>query len=495
MFMEISKIITKPIIYNHDLLELSELIQILNKLKEKNVKSLFLNSTKEFKDIYNIMHNMHADCKNTYILNLELNYLINSMRKNDINSLLIFFILNDYVKKDLNNIIDDYLKLNNDEKLKIAKLSYSFINSIHFKTDGNYFIKNLDYFKYLTPCLIKIYDENELFEKAINMDTLSNKSILNRIFNKNTYSEFKYSLDKCQNHILDNLKWTLISLNFELYMNYINKLTNPLKIILFLNNLNTEDLIKIAENINFRNKWLLFELIHLFCLKNETNEEIFNCTKKLVRKLYEMYKSLFLLTKQYFYKNELFNKSYAILLSKLNNNNLKNIVSTIEFDDSAITIKTSLFLTLKENMEEFTFKNIIQLTYEHYEDSYNKRFLSNNYIKRLWLTDYQDFIKYHYCNNKEKDEILTELKKILDNINCIFSESFLSKSHMKHANYFYLTKLFFLSYGYCHNNLYDENVLNSAKKIFKNKIYCKRLLTDNDYNIITTIKNNMCKLQ
>ena len=492
--MEIPKITKSSINFNEDKYIFNELQPILKTLEHKTINQFFEDSINEINEIFEIISNIHnysninKISKINSIITLEFNYLKYAISQNSIKHLFIFFILNDEIKIRFNNF-NMFINLTNEELIKLSKLLYFFLKNSCFFNSKHYIDEKLKICSYLSPLLLKKNKESYYFK--INTEQpikFSENTILIFVTNKGHYSEIKWSkLYSYQYNLINNLKWTLINLNFNLFINLIENKRDIYEIIILLDKLNINEIYRLSEE-NLSNKWVVYELIHIICL-NQNNTDI-DILKKLITTLYYQDIEFFINVKNHFLENDLFNKSYIKLLSELPKNKMLELWLSFKFNEFNNLPKNNLFSNLVKGIDKNKLYIILTSTMSKYEE-YLNNLKENNKHANFLITDYSMFIIYYYCNLVNKDKIIDNISNILHDIEYLDSNWYLNKTTMKKENYLKLTKLYFLSFAYNHHELNEITTSKSLNDLLIDKIYVKRLLENKDYEYLSKIKQNM----
>lgn len=479
--------------YLEDNYILNELQPILKRLENKTIIQLFDDSLYEVNEIFQTISKITSYDKlnqipkiNT-IISLEFMYMRHSISQNSIKHLFIFFILNDLIKirfQDYQSFID----LTPEEITSLYELIYSFLKNSCFFHDKQYALNNMKICSYLTSTVVKKWLDSYYFKTQPRQQiTSSEKTILERVNNKILYDDIKWSEFKgYQYKLIHNLKWTLINLNFDIFLKLINDKKYIKEIIILLDKLNLTEIHKISKE-NLTNKWVIYELIHILCLNSNGNDDI-DLIEKLLTKLYHRDPTFFIDVKNHFLDNDLFNKAYINMLFKLPENQMQKLWLSFEFNNFNKLPKNNLYLNLINSTDENKLEIIIKLTFEKYEEQLSQDIKNH---ANFFITDYYEFIRYYYCHFITEEKIIGELSTTIHDIKYYDSPWFLSKTEMKKENYTKLTKLYFLSFAYNYNDLNNYHIVQNLNELFDNCIYCKRFLEINDYEYISEIKQNI----
>lgn len=245
------------------------------------------------------------------------------------------------------------------------------------------------------------------------------------------------------------------------------------KVFLLSSRLNSDNVIKLAENKKLINKLMIYVVIDK--LKDcECNEETINLMYNLINKLYnndnlDFFKQIF----DEFAYNKLFNYAFGYFLSKLNNKNIENILNNcFEIKKTNPSIcKRKLLDVFEENVDENKLSFFLSIFYEKW-CSFIKNTINDTLAldSKLLITNYDDYVLRYYCYCCSNEIIIRDLKFLFLELKNLDSKWFHSK--LSYNDYFFvcLTQIIILSYAYEYKKLNDYGIKDLFIQFKENKI-------------------------
>lgn len=465
--METSRIISEAIKNNDSSKVNIELKRLLLELESVPVETLtsyefWKSDDKLFDEIAKII------CDEFYILNLKdksenekihrissvistiTPYLTKAIENNDLKSLIIFLL----VKRNEINVIE----LLENEKIS-EKDCYPILNKLAdtFQT-----------FKYeiFAPCDASYSDKKifELIEDAFNNDNIDQ-----------FYSEFRSIEDGAglDYYLIEKILEFIKSCDFSIFLKILSNTEGIFSIILFLQNLDEYDLIKVT-NGDLRNKWLNIELTRQILKKEKENftEESYIAIKNVLGRIHEEDYEFFKKAVKYFNKSHpsnksnLFNASLGSLLASVPNSEIEEIFNecfVIDRYDFHLHQRTLLLNRFIDNVNENKLKFFLSLVFEKWDEFLKLSFESEEfYLSGLMLTDFCNFIIYYYKTILKDEEIINQIYTLFKSMEYIDSEWFISLTNQITKLSLYYSKIFLLSYVYYEKELNNTEI----KKLF-----------------------------
>lgn len=389
-------------------------------------------------------------------------YLVDAIENNNSKSLLIFLFANCYL------MINPKYFLSQDNiktlsKRKISKSIFELLSKIKFNTSTQSSASHQEL------QLIKGYSEGIL------------ENNITKVYDFiNAYERGSRGFHT--NYLLERTCWFMLYLNYKLYIKLINNFTKPQEFIFFFQSLNDIELIKISNNKSISNNWGSFELIRQIIKRGDGSNEInIKSSDSIYERLVNLKQNNFDFLKQtisYFEDKILFNSSLGKFLTKVAHIELDDIISTsllINKYSYKSEVKNYLLKYYAENSSEEQLNNLVLLIYKKWESFYETLYVDKDfYSNSIILTDYCDFIVEYFISHKTSDEIIEIVNEQLENLLNLDSTWFNNQTNQITYFYFYISKLYLLSYAYKFNQLNDLRVNLNFEKIKQDKIKCSR---------------------
>ncbi|MCL2116508.1 MAG: hypothetical protein FWH29_09850 [Methanobrevibacter sp.] len=498
--MEISKIISESIKLSNFSKEEDDLKKLLSKLEDSfSLKTLlskdFWESDDVFGDVARIISEKFDILKSkdksedekvhqiSRIIATTTPYLNRAIKDNNLKLLIIFLLTK---RREINVI----------ELLKNEKVSKKDCLPI-FDSLSNFFQKNL---KVGIDVSINSSDSDkktvELIKKAFTHDNIN-------LF----YTEFS-SIERgvgYYNYSIDYLLSFMKNCNFDIFLNTLSKIDDIFLIYLFLQNLDENELIKVADS-NLKNKWLNVELIRRILniekdrLPEESFNAIINSLERVHEKDYTFFKDLIkYFNKTQFNKSNLFNRALGNFLASLPNPKIEEIFNEcFEMSKSYLSInyKTTLLNQFGDNADEEKTKFFVSIVFKKYEEFLEMSMKSEDfYHNDLLITDFANFIIHYYDMMLTDKEIVNQLSTLFKSINYIDSEWFISLSQQITKLYFYYSKIYLLSHVYHGRKITSSKVRDSFSDFRNNEIIIHKLSSHNEEKFESSFKKISEKLR
>ncbi|WP_413824353.1 hypothetical protein [Methanobrevibacter sp. UBA337] len=453
-----SSLITKALNYNKDLIINSEVVSNLKSLESKE-ENYFLDSSKnkEYNNISRILIKLNNTSKDEIIKIKELSGLIylgvsyfkKSVDKNNIKYFLIFTLVMDLLKININELINSK-KISKNECLSLLIVVTEFIQNIDIKF---------------------VYNPYEIYG---NFNSNYENKDLTEIYDMLFTIELK---QRYTNSFIEKLLSFLIEFDFNQYLKVITNAQTPQKIILFLNNIKTKNLIATINESDYENKWLNFELlrqlIKRYDEKDLNKEKIEKLIEKVLTNIYLNDFNFFKQTINRFNNCEIFNYSLGMFLSKCSWCDLERITADCLIIDQYKTgmLQKDKLLTAfnKNNINKRKYNFFILLIFHKWDDYLDCLKNKDSLLINLALTDYCNYIIRYYSIFYEDEKIISSIIYYLSKIIYIDSKWFSNETMMINYNNVYLTKVYLLFIVYKYRKLINKEVDKLFEDFEKNK--------------------------
>lgn len=475
--MEISELDKSVIMYDDKIIDIPNVSNLLKKLKELDLNNILDLYNAEFNKIHGEiikLYNSDEDNKIELLgsfLNECIKCLKEGIKSKNINFILIFFrlfqILPFYVSDLLN-----FNKITEEEYKCIEIEIFKFLQKFNFEIHTE---KNIDF--------------DEIINNGFNNESISSVKQIFPLINNNYQfiSQFEF---------LEYLLFFLKESNIDLYFNIFLESNTLQKAFFCLKNLNKEDLILLSKKDKLNNKWLIFGVIDKILEHfNDEDDEIIILLGDLINKVkddFNFFKQLILN-----YKNDsLFNSSLGYLLPKLSPSEFNKTIEECFIMDkynSSLKSKDNFLMKYKEFSEKEDYKKLLKLIFLKWDTFLEDCLNSDEYFIDIILTDFANFILQYYCfccSNEEIIKSMINCLKFINDIDSIWSSSFISLSN-KFCICF--SRLYILSYAYCFKELDDNKVNELFSEFFKNEILKNKFSIRNKEDYFKKIQKNILK--
>ncbi|MBI5806277.1 hypothetical protein HZA73_09545 [candidate division TA06 bacterium] len=300
------------------------------------------------------------------------------------------------------------------------------------------------------------------------------------------------------NYLLENLIVLFARLNIQYFLKVLSALNHPQSFIFYLQNIGKDELLQLANKSTLNNKWLNFELIRQIlkrkkkdCFDDSECLTVKNTLDRICSSDFKYFKQAI----QYFNMDELLNASLGELLPQLTDSQISEIIyECFEIDKNANNHKARNLL-----LEHFTpiaseqqFKLLLTINFVKWEAFINSLLVSDDaFQNEILFTDFCDFIVAYYTSYVSDDDILLQMKDLINKIMFIDSEWSISKSNQMTKYYLYYSKLYLLSYAYRNKKLRDVHIVNQFAELNNNGIHSQRYFSDGNIQQLDRVTVNL----
>ena len=474
--MEVSKLDKSILTYDGEIIDIPNVSRLLHVLKELDLNNILDVYNREFNIIEEKINNLYNSNEENKIpllgsyIQLSFKFLKKGIKLKDIKYILISFRLFKILCFSPIEILK-FKKISKEDYQCLEKGILKFLMSVNL---------NLSVFKNL--------DLNEMINKGFDNNNISSVKPLILIINDNFifYSGTEF---------LEYLLYFLKESNFQLFINLFLETQNLQKVFFLLKNLNKENLKVLSKDKNLTNKWLIFGVINkiLELFKEEQDDEIIIILGDLIlrtKKDYNFFKQLILN-----YNNDcLFNCSLGYIFPKLSPSEFnKTIEECFIIDKYSFNLKSKdKFLEkYQEFSEKENYNKLLKIIFYKWIDFLEDCYTSEDYLIDIVITDFANFIlQYYYfsCSDEEVTNEIVECLKTLNNIDSIWSSSYISLSNKFCIN---LSKLFILSIIFDFNKIENSLVNELFIEFYENEILKSKFRIRDKELYFEKIKNNI----
>lgn len=452
-----------------------ELGNLLKKLEPKTFED-FLNgeSDKEVRNIDNeirqiVSKAIYSQAKSeddkiaevAQLIFTEKSYLIKGTMDADVKSILIFLCMNCHLKIDIENLLTKQ-EISENFTQPVSDKILTLLQSIKTETKAQ---PNAPF-----------YEKEMLVNFEI--DFLNNDI-------KRTY-HFIEALERGSrgfhfNFLLENLIVFLNQININCFSKVLYSLNNPQMFVFYLQSLKKEKLLQLTDDPLLVNKWFNFELIRQIIKKeNKGKLEDIDCLaiKNALTKINSSDFDFLKQTIQYFHSSNILNASLGELLSSLPNSQINEIITdcfVIDKYENDRDARNYFLKYFRDKASENQYKFLIVMIFKKW-----KLFLEilskaeDSYQNELILTDFCDFVVIHYTLFMSEEDVIIQLKNLLNKIKFIDTEWVISVSQQMTKYYIYQSELYLLSYAYQNKKLIDTEIVSLFTDMKQNEIQIQR---------------------
>lgn len=464
----------------------ASLKESLNKLENKKIDQIFdFTKNKEYnqieKFVIDIYHSSYEENRKVQeisgLISLGVYFFKKSINENNFTFLLIFLMIN----LTLGISPKDLIK---SKKIIHAECYCLIDDIIYFLQNQKYVLK----FNYSTIDDALIFDFKHVKFHEI-YDFVSPNSRENM-----TYG-----------FLFEELINFVLKIDFKSFLKLYSSADTPQKAILYLNFLNEEDLIKVASELDLKNKWLNFELLRniLICIGEDNlreNKKILDILTKMIYKIYKSDFNFFNQTINYFRNYKMFHICLGIFLAKCNQNELNKIckecltINLVKNDSNSpkkqILLKDLLLDKFKNNSNNEKYEYFIKLIYQKWKN-YLKNFIKiNDNTNTIIITDYHNYIIQYYNFFTSKNFIITQLKRNFKKMKYNNYKWYSNNTDLMTYFFIYLTNIYLLSFAYNYKKLDNNEIKKEFLDFKENKLLHQKFgLNHIDYELKILEKN------
>ncbi|TGK45940.1 hypothetical protein [Leptospira bouyouniensis] len=491
--MEISEIIlTKALQASSNSTLHIELQSILQKLEGITAERLLsLEKETELQDIeneirvffsrrnyYNLKEKTEKFAEIAQIIRTEKKYLLRGISNGDVESILIFLLVNCYLQIDIEKILNE-TEINECLTIPLSDNIFNILNKIKLEIG-------------ISPNAPRY--EMKALEFANDGISANNIGRTYQLIESMERGGSGFN----NNFLLQSLIQFFVTIHFPYFVKVLSAVVHPLTFVFYLQNFKVEILNQLANEPLLKNRWLNFELIRKITI--ECPNQIFQLAECIaitnaLRKIESDDFSFFQQTIKYFTKSIIFNASLGELTASFSEENIIRVIDCFEFN------KYSSFLAARDKFLDYFLANcseqskliLLENTYERWVTFIEQLFLEDDFfLNELLITDFANFVVLYYTTQVEDQEIIQQLKTILNNIKYINSEWSLSETNELSKYHLYNSQLYLLSFAYRNKELIDSHVIQLFAELKQDDIQILRYCSDHKkYNQLIEIEKNI----
>lgn len=337
------------------------------------------------------------------------------------------------------------------------------------------------------------YHEKEMMRK--HLDGIANNDI------EETYQMIK-GIENGRgfhfNFLYDHLILFLCHINFNYFIKALTRLEHPTEMVFYLQEFKQQDVLKIAMAFSLSNNWLNFEVIRQIIEKTNKDiveEEETQAIKTVLERIKNNDFSFLKKTAAYFHNNTLFNAAFGEFLTFCSNEQIEECISEcfkIDRYHSYQTARDSMrqHYTKIASVEQVNFLDTLVFT--KWRIYFATLFKSKEfYLNGLLLTDFVNFIILYHTRLTDEQDLIVQMKSLVEKIKFIDAEWTLSKSSQITLFHLYHSELFLLTYAYRYKNLNNTVLLKAYNEITCNLIQCSRYISKETENHFKAARQNI----
>lgn len=404
-------------------------------------------------------------------------YLQNAISNGNIKETLIFLSINCYLKFKLTDFLTEKV-LEKSNTIVLSESILKFLSSIKFETLP---VNNAPY-----------YEGKMLQESA---EAFTKEDI------KNAYNLIE-AIDRSGrgfhlNYLLENLIVFQYQLNYTYFLKAMTALSSLHSFVFYLQSLEEEKLIQLANELTLTNKWLNFELIRQILKKGRKEDfgqiEIIAIENALI-KIHLGNFNYFKQTVIYFHSSSLFNAALGKLLASLPESEIKEVmIECFTIDAYEIHFKARDFLLeyFTNNASEEKIKYILEIVFKRWESFFKEITATQDfYQNHLLYTDFANYIVLYYSKLSEDFPIIEDITDLINKIRYIDTEWAASANNQITKYHLYYSRLYLLSHAYKNKNLDSIDIRASFSELKKYGFQLQRYYLRTSSNPIEQIGKN-----